>query len=136
MKGRPRTRPMTRTDVARRALHARQFLETATDAAALHHGNTNVVTSNAVLAGIAAADAICGHALQECARGEAHDEAVKLLESASPHGGDYARDLRRLLAIKTSSHYSALIVSERTTADALRWAARLIDGMTAVLRGP
>ncbi len=54
---------MSRSDVQLRARHAEDFLETATDALALHPDRTNVVISNAVLAGIAAADAICGHVL-------------------------------------------------------------------------
>lgn len=111
MTAKPRTRPMSRSDVVVRARHAREFLETATDSMALHHDRTNVAVSNAVLAGIAAADAICGYTLGRAARGEAHDEGARLLESATPEGGHNANDLRRLLALKTNSQYSPLIIS-------------------------
>lgn len=136
MNGKPRTRPMTRADVAARARHAREFLETASESLTLHQDRTNVAVSNAVLAGIAAADAICGYTLGESARGEDHAQAVRLLETAGPHGGRYASDLRRLLALKTNSQYSSLTISSTQAADAIRWATRLVDAMQAVLAGP
>lgn len=119
-----------------RAEHARAFLGTATDAQTLHPSRANVVIVNAVLAGIAAADAICGRALGVSARGEAHEEAIRLLQSVASVGPRSANDLRRLLAIKTNSSYSAMVLSTATAEDAIRWAGRLLNAMETVLDGP
>lgn len=127
---------MTRADVVARARHAREFLETATESLTLHQDRTNVAVSNAVLAGIAAADAMCGHALGESARGDDHGQAVQLLSSVTPHGVTYANDLRRLLALKTNSQYSSLTISSTAASDAIRWATRMVEGMRTILSGP
>lgn len=85
------TAPMSPADVKNRAEQARSFLGIArlastfpddlgSDAAA------NAIASNAVLAGIAAADAICGKALQVRSSSANHGDAVPLLRRA--HGGD------------------------------------------------
>jgi len=127
---------MTRTDVQLRARHATDFLETATDALTLHPDRTNVAISNAVLAGIAAADAICGHSLGHAAAGDAHEEATRLLATTGPAAAQQVNDLRRLLALKTNSQYSPRILTDSTAADAIRWATRLTDSMHAILGGP
>jgi hypothetical protein len=127
---------MTRADVQLRARHATDFLETATDALTLHPERTNVAISNAVLAGIAAADAICGRTLGQAAKGDAHDEAARLLGTTGPEAAQQVNDLRRLLALKTNSQYSPLVLTDSTAADAIRWASRLIESMRTVLAGP
>jgi len=127
---------MTRADVQFRARHATDFLETATDALTLHPERTNVAISNAVLAGIAAADAICGHTLGQAAKGDAHDEAARLLGTTGPEAAQQVNDLRRLLALKTNSQYSPLVLTDSTATDAIRWASRLIEAMRTVLAGP
>lgn len=136
MRGKPRTRAMTAADVRLRAQHADDFLETATDSRALHPKRTNVAISNAVLAGIAATDAICGHLLGHAAKGDAHDEAIRLLDTAGPDATPWANDLRRLLALKTNSQYSPLVLTDTTTTDAIRWASRLTTAMHTTLTGP
>lgn len=136
MRGAPRRRTTSRADAALRAEHARALLGSATDARALHGGRDDVVIANAVLSGIAAADAICGHALGVSTRGEAHEEALGLLRSVASVGPGGANDLRRLLAVKTSSSCSAMVLSPATADDAVRWASRLLDVMEAVLTGP
>ena len=127
---------MSRSDVRLRARHAEDFLETATDALTLHPDRRNVAISNAVLAGIAAADAICGRVLGEAAKGDAHDEATRLLATTGPAAQAQVNDLRRLLALKTNSQYSPLILTDSAAADAIRSAGRLIEAMHAVLAGP
>ena len=79
-----RTRPMTRADASTRQRHAHAFLNAANlvielgdEAGIPDIGNT--VGSLAVLAGIAAGDAICGATLGQRAAGESHGEAVALL---------------------------------------------------------
>ena len=49
--------------------------------------------SLAVLAGIAATEAICGHALARRAAGENHDEAIVLMTTATTQGHEFAREL-------------------------------------------
>ena len=95
----PRTRPMTRADVQVRAQHAHSFIEAADlvdqlgeEAGIPQRGNT--IGSLAVLAGIAASDAICGAILGIRAAGEGHSEAVDLLRSTEP-GKRLAAHLRR-----------------------------------------
>ena len=119
-----------------RAQHARDYLEAATDTQTLHPTRTNVIASNAVLAGIAAADAICGRVLKVRSVGEDHKEAVALLSTATMNGPEYARNLNRLLDIKTTSQYSALTIAQSSSDKAIAWAGRLVDAMEAVLRAP
>lgn len=134
-----RTTPMTRADVAARAAHARGFLsaaeiidqfsdEVADDAAA------HVVGSLAVLAGIAATDAICGHALGRRAAGENHDEAIALMKTATTQGREFARDLARLLGAKSNVQYSPRVVTAATSRELVKYARRLADGMSRLLR--
>ena len=132
---------MSKNDITNRAKHARGFLAAADIVGEFAEdvGDAtvaNVVASLCVLAGIAAADAICGLALGKRAAGESHLEAVALLETATIHGRDYAKDLRRLLGVKANAQYSADMLSFETSANSRRWARRLIDGMEQELVGP
>lgn len=68
--------------------------------------------------------------------GEAHEEAIRLSQSVASVGPRSANDLRRLLAVKTNSSYSAMVLSTATAEDAIRWASRLLDTMETVLTGP
>lgn len=61
--------------------------------------------SNAILAGIAAADALCGHATGERAAGRDHREAVTLLSAVRPDGQTLSKKLGRLLSDKTQLQY-------------------------------
>src|SRR2546423_11392215 len=85
-----------------------------------------VAAGNAVLAGIAASDAICCVRLGERARGEDHHEAVALLARATPDGSQLAQTLERLLSIKDQSHYGVDLVSSSRARSALRQAPRLL----------
>jgi hypothetical protein len=60
----------------------------------------NVAGALAVLAGIAASDALCAIRLGKCHRGDDHRGATQLFESATPDGRDLANRLRRLLDLK------------------------------------
>lgn len=127
---------MSKTAVARRAQQARAYLLIAdlalTDRAM--PGHTNVAGANAVLAGIAASDAICGHALGVRPVGEAHDDAITLLKRASVPTSRAPAQLKRLLSSKTDTQYSPDLVSENTATALVNSAQRLIDEMNAVLR--
>lgn len=129
---------MTRADVQVRAQHAHSFIEAADlvdqlgeEAGIPQRGNT--IGSLAVLAGIAASDAICGAILGIRAAGEGHGEAVDLLRSTEP-GKRLAAHLRRLVDAKTETQYSAAVLTESRAGDLMKAAQRLITGMDEVLR--
>jgi hypothetical protein len=81
-----------------------------------------VAAGLAVLAGIAASDAICARRLGEIHRGESHREAGRLLRDATPDGKALAGTLLKLLDIKDEAHYGLIIVPVRKAKDAVRWA--------------
>jgi hypothetical protein len=87
----------------------------------------NVAAGLAVLAGIAASDAICCLRHGSRSRGEDHREATSLLEGATPDGRKLATTLRRLLDVKDASHYGVGLVNARTARDATRWARLLVE---------
>lgn len=114
-----------------RANQARAFLA----AAALHAddgdpANANVSASMSVLAGIAASDAICGHALKKCSQSENHAEAVVLLSTVS---NSASRRLKALLSAKSTSEYGTSYVTSARTRELLSQAKRLCDEMDALL---
>jgi hypothetical protein len=78
-----------------------------------------VAAALAVLAAIAAADAICGLKLHQYSRGQDHAQAVKLLEAVDLEDTSLPGKLCRILASKDSVHYSPHLVSA-TEATSLR----------------
>jgi hypothetical protein len=85
----------------------------------------NVAAGLAVLAGIAASDAICCIRLGCRHRGDDHRRAAELLRTATPDGGELAKTLLRLLDLKDAAHYGVLVVASRKARDAVRWSGRL-----------
>jgi hypothetical protein len=82
-----RTTDCNASEARQRLVSARAYM----DAAELilgdeRKGYAGVAAGNAVLAGIAASDAICGKGLRKRFRGEDHRQAVDLLETASQNG--------------------------------------------------
>ncbi|MCX7521376.1 hypothetical protein OSC27_03685 [Microbacterium sp. STN6] len=129
---------MTKAETQIRAQHAHAFLEAAMLIADLGEDagistTGNVIGSLAVLAGIAAADAICGAVLSERAAGQDHAEAVTLLNSTKP-GKAVAPSLRRLIDTKTETQYSSGILADGRSADLVKAANRLVTAMDQVLR--
>jgi len=88
----------------------------------------------AVLAGIAASDAVCCAALGRRSRGQDHQQAVSLLTQVAPDGPEMARDLERLLAVKDDAHYGLLHVSGQRAAAALKQARRLYEAASRQMR--
>ena len=86
----------------------------------------NVAAGLAVLAGIAASDAICGARLGLIHRGQDHREAADLLRTAVIDGPKLAGQLLRLLDVKDSAHYGIPVVAPRHARDSLKAAQRLI----------
>jgi hypothetical protein len=86
---------------------------------------SSVAAGLAVLAGIAASDAICCARLKCRHRGDNHREAAELLTTATPDGDRLANTLLRLLDIKDASHYGVEIVAGKRARDAVNWASRI-----------
>ena len=118
-----RTTTANRAD-ARTRLHAAQaYLEVAelalSDRRAAMPG---VAAGVAVLAGIAASDAICAGRLKVIHRGDDHRAAADLLQSATVDGTRLASTLRRLLDVKDEAHYGVTIVDPSKARRAVGWA--------------
>lgn len=80
----------------------------------------SVAVSNAVLAGIAAADVICCRSLGERSAGSVHAFAAELLKEVPLVGSEARSHLRSLLAIKNMAQYQAQDPSLSETKRALR----------------
>jgi hypothetical protein len=90
-------------------------------------GMPGVAAGLAVLAGVAASDAICARNLKQIHRGDDHREAADLLETATPDGRALARTFRKLIDLKDESHYGLTLVSRTRARNAVRWATTLVD---------
>jgi 5,10-methenyltetrahydromethanopterin hydrogenase len=122
-------------EAATRLAHAHAFLEVADLVGDQEDelATPNVAASLAVLAGIAASDAVCCAALGQRARGQDHRQAADLLGEVVEIGEPMARDLRRLLAIKDDAHYGVLHVSQQRVTAAIRQAIRLVKTAEAFI---
>ncbi len=88
---------------------------------------SSVATGLAVLAGIAASDAICCQRLRGRHRGDDHRGAADLLRTATPDGDRLAQMLRRLLDLKDAAHYGVIPVAPGRASDAVKWARKLVE---------
>jgi hypothetical protein len=88
--------------------------------------------SSAVLAAIAAADAACAVALGVVWKGE-HAQAHTLLEQVTG-GAEAAKELKRIVASKTQSHYLERPVTEVALTKALRQADAVVAFAEKTLR--
>jgi hypothetical protein len=88
---------------------------------------SGVAAGNAVLAGIAAADAICGKGLKKCFRGEDHRQAAELLEESFFDGPKCKKNLLRLLDLKDAAHYGFQDFSRVGARKAVKLAKVLVD---------
>jgi len=84
----------------------------------------NVCVGVAVLAGIAAGDAICAAALGERYSGDDHDAAADLLGRVDPKLG---KSLHDLVALKGKSHYGSALLTAKDRKKAVRCATTLVD---------
>lgn len=103
---------------------AEAYLEAATVLAGAGGSSRNTCIGNAVLAGIAAADATCLAVLGERYSGHDHIAAADLLERVNK--GEAVK-LRRLVALKTAAHYGARLLSAQQEASALKHAHDLVE---------
>lgn len=107
---------------ARRVLAAK-YLEVAELISREDGAAVNVCVGLAVLAGIAAGDAICIAATGERYAGHDHAAAAELLERVDAGTG---KRLRQLVGLKPSSHYGEGLLSDVDCKTALRCAAALV----------
>jgi hypothetical protein len=134
MTSKARVASCTKADAGVRLRVAEAYLEMA-DFARSDDGPDELLTVSAglaVLAGIAASDAICCVRLKsrhrgDDHRGDDHRGAIDLLRGATPDGDDLARIMARLLDLKDESHYGVVFVAARKSRDAVKWARRLVD---------
>ncbi|MEI4272828.1 hypothetical protein TEK04_13950 [Klenkia sp. LSe6-5] len=124
---------MTSADCRQRAGTAREHLTVARErllAAEAAPGPSEVAqvaASNAVLAGIAAADAICGTALGETSGEQDHRAAIAQLKRVAA-SGPLVTKLTRLLADKTALQYGGYCTHE-TARRAVDQATVLVDAL-------
>jgi hypothetical protein len=85
-----------------------------------------VAAGLAVLAGIAASDAICVARLQQIHRGDDHRGASDLLAQSTPDGQKLAATFKRLIDLKDEAHYGLTLVSASKARTAVRWAGTLV----------
>jgi len=85
-----------------------------------------VAAGNAVLAGIAGADAICGRGLKKRFRGEDHRQGAELLGEASQDGAKNKVTLLRLLDLKDQAHYG-FDTSKATALKSVKLARSLVS---------
>jgi len=111
---------------------AGEFLVAARIDFAAEH--VNAATSNAVIAGINAKDAVCLKLTGVTSKSDDHRGAVAELRSAGESGANLAPVLARLLGLKTRSQYQTTSVARSDAVKAIEWAARLHESADDILR--
>jgi hypothetical protein len=104
---------------------AEEFLAAAVDA--VLGGHAVAATSLAIHAGINAGDVVTGARTGSRAAGQDHDQVLHLLNQAGDEGKIVAKELGRLLPLKTKVEYSAETVSTATAERAVERARRCVS---------
>jgi hypothetical protein len=104
---------------------AEEFLLAATTE--LEAERSIAATSLAIHAGINAADAVCGARLKKRAAGQDHRETIGLLGEAGDDGSQLAKDLQRLLPLKTTAEYEPDDIPLSKASTAVQKAKRCVD---------
>lgn len=124
-----RQAPCGPAEAARKARLARAYLDLAEMTAGQEGDeNRNVAAGNAVLAAIAASDALTCLHLGRHSRGLGHQEATPLLRAIKPDGARLAKDLHTAIGVKDSAHYGSVFLSAAVLKTTLRAATRLVEG--------
>jgi hypothetical protein len=130
-----RRAPCGPTEAARKVRLARAYLDQAEQAVGLDtQEGRNVAAGNAVLAAIAASDALTCLRLGRHSRGQAHQEATALLRTIRPDGATLAKNLHTALGVKDAAHYGSVFVSAATLRSTLRAATRLVEAAETAVR--
>ena len=119
-----RTRPVTASQARRYLAKAEEYVEAASSELDAQRGIA--ATSLAIHAAINAADAVCGVRLGERAAGQDHDEVLVLLKKAGEDGAEVAKELRRLLPLKTKAEYDPDDIPLSTASRAVARAQRCV----------
>jgi hypothetical protein len=85
----------------------------------------SIAAGTAVDAGINAADAVAGMNLGQRWKGP-HEQAADFVAKAGADGKAVARELRRLLPLKTQSHYDATAINKSKATSAVTAAERAV----------
>jgi hypothetical protein len=129
---RARTRPATMADAVAYLSKAEEFLQAATES--LQSQNRVAATSNAIHAGIAAADAIAAARAGAVWRGEHTQAAGHLEASAGVDGKQAGQQLRRLLLLKSRAEYDPDPLTQREARSAVQAAERICAIAERVVR--
>jgi len=121
------TRPGDPGQARSRRVTAQKYLEAAELLATENGVSVNVCVALAVLAGIAASDAICMSAIGERHSGPDHSAAADLLARVDSAAG---KNLQRLLALKAASHHGARLLDDGDREAAMRAAQDLVQEAT------
>jgi hypothetical protein len=89
--------------------------------------HSHVAAALAVLAAIAASDAICGLQLGRYSRAQDHDSPAALLETVDLPDHTLPTKPRRVLASKDNVHYSPRLISKADAQALVRQARVLVD---------
>ncbi|MCA1847212.1 MAG: hypothetical protein LC792_29280 [Actinobacteria bacterium] len=123
-----RQAPCGPAEADRKARLARAYLDLAEQTALGDSDEArNVAAGNAVLAAIAASDALTCHHLGRHSRGQAHQDAAALLRSLKPDGAKLAKDLHTALGVKDSAHYGSVFIASSALKSVLRATVRLVE---------
>jgi hypothetical protein len=95
---------ITRIEAMAHRRQAEEYLRAAEYSFSI--GDFNAAAGTAIDAGINAADAVAGVNLGARWKGP-HEQASRFVAKAGVDGRDIAKELRRLLPVKTQAHYSA-----------------------------
>jgi len=117
----------TPAEARSRRAQARAFLDAAELVLTEDQHEAHVAAALAVLAGIAAADAICGIRLGMWSRGQDHEQAVRLLRDVALNDAALPSKLARLLADKDATHYSPNLITIAKAKTLVRYASSLLE---------
>ncbi len=120
-----RIRPVSAAQARAYVSKAEEYLSAANSE--LDAGRAIAATSLAIHAGINAADAVTGMRLGQRAAGRDHDEPLVLLRTAGPDGTAVAKELARLLPMKTRAEYEPDDIPKSDAAKAVERARRIVD---------
>jgi hypothetical protein len=125
---------MTKAEVQVRAATARKYLEVGELVMGSDPAERQVAGGLAVLAAIAASDAICGAVLGHAAQGPDHDQASDVLGTVKPDGAALAKHLTRVLQHKPVAHYGTTYLTDETVRSMLHHASGLVTALDAHVR--
>lgn len=136
--GPARTRPATAADGRAYLEKAREYLQAST--LSLDFGNHVAATGNAIHAGIAAADAIAAIEARAVWRGEHGQASLFLRRSGTAQGAAAAKQLARLIPLKSTAEYDPDPIAPAKAAAAVEAARRIVaiaeQVVTAASPGP